>query len=295
MPCFPYPSIPQPIQTPVTLTLKIHNTYRCEPTNLVIPQLKPLPDCEGPKLECFIDDITTCDFKLLGLLGGGCHSLVWKAEINGKVYAIKMFFHLEAHEPSFLMDGLDDDPQDSDEPDPLNDMSQSTIDSLRLHTSSFYNECRVFGRLKELGREDLAIKGYGYLQFYLNDDKVRQHFLPFGDGARRHLAFLGNKDPTDVDVIRRTLQHDDLRIPMMAIVKEWLRNLRELHKSGIVIRDLKWQQYLNGQLADFSFAWTIPHIFGPESGLRPRWSFESMAAWDLKCFQEILDDFCREV
>jgi serine/threonine protein kinase len=338
MPCFPYPSIPQPIQTPVTLTLKIHNTYRCEPTNLVIPQLKPLPDCEGPKLECFIDDITTCDFKLLGLLGGGCHSLVWKAEINGKVYAIKMvsvsfnsplpflyfliiiqFFHLGAHEPSFLMAGLDDDPQDSDEPDPLDDMSQLTIDSLRLHASSFYNECRVFGRLKELGSEDLAIKAYGYLQFYLNDDKVRQHFLPFGDGARRYLAFLGNKDPTDVDVIRRTLQHDDLRIPMMAIVKEWvhpvegdrtsresvkrdmgyrprqLRNLRELHKSGIVIRDLKWQQYLNGQLADFSFAWTIPHIFGPESGLRPRWSFESMAAWDLKCFQEILDDFSREV
>ena len=54
-----------------------------------MPQLKPLPDCEGPKLECFIDDITTCDFKIVGLLGTGAHSQVWKAEINGKVYAIK--------------------------------------------------------------------------------------------------------------------------------------------------------------------------------------------------------------
>ncbi|KAJ9422617.1 hypothetical protein QL093DRAFT_2116435 [Fusarium oxysporum] len=292
-----------------------------------MPQLKPLPDCEGPKLECFIDDITTCDFKLLGPLGSGCHSQVWKAEINGKVYAIKMFFHLGSHEPSFLMDPIDDDFPDPDEPEPLvasSKISQPTIDSLRLHATSFYNECRVFGRLKELGREDLAIKAYGYLQFDLSDDKVQRHFLPFGNGARRHLASLGNKDPTDVDVIRRTMQHDDLRIPMMAIVKEWvhsfegtkwvqliggdwasresvkrdighlprlLRNLRELHKSGIVIRDLKWQQYLDGQLVDFSFAWTIPHIFGPESGLRPRWTFESMAAWDLKCFQTILNEF----
>lgn len=54
-----------------------------------MPQLKPLPDCEGPKLECFIDDITTCDFKIVKMLGTGAHSKVWKAEINGKVYAIK--------------------------------------------------------------------------------------------------------------------------------------------------------------------------------------------------------------
>jgi hypothetical protein len=54
-----------------------------------MPQLKPLPDCEGPKLECFIDDIATCDFKIVGMLGDGAHSRVWKAEINGKVYAIK--------------------------------------------------------------------------------------------------------------------------------------------------------------------------------------------------------------
>ncbi|KAF4499369.1 hypothetical protein FAGAP_4442 [Fusarium agapanthi] len=295
-----------------------------------MPQLKPLPDCQGPKLECFIDDITTCDFKLIKRLGSGCHSQVWKAEINGKVYAIKLFFSLWAREPSFLMDPIDDETHDLDDgyepPEEMGQMSQSTIASLRLHATSFYNECRVFGRLKELGREDLAVKSYGYLQFDLSDEKVQRHFLPFGNGARKTLGFRGNKEPTDEDVIRCLLQHDDLRIPMMAIVKEWvpssegpklvrwppprpdravvkkgighlprlLRNLRELHKSGIVIRDLKWQQYLDGQLVDFSFAWTIPHILGPESGLRPPWSFESMAAWDLQCFQTILNDFDKQ-
>ncbi|KAG9502274.1 hypothetical protein J7337_005101 [Fusarium musae] len=303
-----------------------------------MPQLKPLPDCQGPKLECFIDDIAACNFKLIERLGSGCHSQVWKAEINGKVYAIKLFFSLWAHEPNFIMDPIDDFTHDLDDgyepPEEMSRMSQSTIASLRLHATSFYNECRVFGRLKELGRENLAVKSYGYLQFDLSDEKVQRHFLPFGNGARRTLAFRGNKEPTDEDVIRCLMQHDDLGIPMMAIVKEWvpssegpklvrdvpegrkywlpagedravvkrsighlprlLRNLRELHKSGIVIRDLKEQQYLDGQLVDFSFAWTIPHILGPESGLRPPWSFESMAAWDLECFQTILNDFDKK-
>ncbi|KAF4955582.1 hypothetical protein FGADI_4417 [Fusarium gaditjirri] len=234
------------------------------------------------------------------------------------------------------MDPIDNDiPDLYDDPvlvEPSSQMSQATIDSLRLHATSFYNECRVFGRLKELGREDLAIKAYGYLQFDLTDEKVQQHFLPFGNNTRIGLT-RGNKETTDEDVLRHFMQIDDLSRPMMAIVKEWvdcsgipkyertvingqecwlkkhpdrtvvkrdighlprlLRNLRELHKSGIVVRDLKWQQYLDGQLVDFSFAWTIPHIFGPESGLRPRWTFESMAAWDLRCFQAILDDFDR--
>ncbi|KAM0347404.1 hypothetical protein ACHAPU_004925 [Fusarium lateritium] len=68
-----------------------------------------------------------------------------------------------------------------------------------------------------------------------------------------------------------------------------LRNLHELHSSGIVVRDLKSVKYIDGQLVDFSHAWTIPHIFDPEGGVRPRWVFESMAALDLKCFQQIID------
>lgn len=44
-------------------------------------------------------------------------------------------------------------------------------------------------------------------------------------------------------------------------------------------------QSFNGTLVDFSHAWTIPHIWGPEQGLQPSWAFASMAAWDLFCFQ----------
>ncbi|KAK2692435.1 hypothetical protein QWA68_008447 [Fusarium oxysporum] len=286
-----------------------------------MPPSKPLPDCDGPKLECFLDDITTGDFKILGFLGAGCHSQVWKAEIYGEVYAIKIFSDLGAKEPSFIMSAFDKAPESEDDPEPLvanDELSQSTIDSLRLHATSFYNECRVFGRLKELDREHLAIKAYGYLKFDLDDARVQQYFLPFMQAEQATLARQGKTSPTTADMICSRFQHYDLKTPLMAIVKEWiplrrhqtmphvltqkqmrslprlLRNLHELHKSGIVVRDLKMQQYLDGKLADFSFAWTIPHIFGPESGLRPRWSFESMAAWDLKCFQDMLNCFDRK-
>jgi hypothetical protein len=125
------------------------------------------------------------------------------------------------------------------------------------------------------------------------------------------------KDPEEFErEYIRSMVHawDNDDVPAFGIIKEWipgppkvlsekglrqrrvnqlpqqLRNLHDLHKSGIIIQDLKDQQYLDGHLADFSHAWTIPHTYGPEGGIRPRWMFESMAAWDLKCFQKIIDD-----
>lgn len=67
-----------------------------------MPPSKPLPDCDGPKLECFLDDITTGNFKILGFLGAGCHSQVWKAEIYGEVYAIKIVNAPFDQSPSYL-------------------------------------------------------------------------------------------------------------------------------------------------------------------------------------------------
>lgn len=55
-----------------------------------MPTLKPLPDCEGPKLECFTDDLTKHNFEFLQLLGSGCHSTVVKVDIDGKIYVIKL-------------------------------------------------------------------------------------------------------------------------------------------------------------------------------------------------------------
>ncbi|RKL37158.1 hypothetical protein BFJ72_g7814 [Fusarium proliferatum] len=274
-----------------------------------MPTLKPLPDCEGPKLECFTDDLTKHNFKFLQLLGSGCHSTVVKAEIDGKIYVIKLFFPIFVDEPNFHMAPIDEEICEGDddykEPVTASDkMPQHVIDSLRVQATSFNNECRAYGRLKELGREHLAVKVHGYLRLYIH--QIDEHIQSMIRST------IPDAQYTTLDVME--MNQDEADLPIMAIVKDWipdhrkptgemtreaeqrqinhlprmLRNLRQLHKCGIVVRDLKSQQYYEGHLGDFSHAWTIPHIFGPEGGNRPPWAFASMAAWDLKCFHDMV-------
>ena len=57
------------------------------------PHLKPLPDCEGPKLEPFTQDITAHDFEFLDiphLDDRAVHSVIAKVKIDGQAYCLKM-------------------------------------------------------------------------------------------------------------------------------------------------------------------------------------------------------------
>ncbi|RSL48139.1 hypothetical protein CEP53_009642 [Fusarium sp. AF-6] len=280
-----------------------------------MPTLKPLPDFEGPKLECFTDDLLAHDFKFLTIVGVGVHGVTIKAKINGNLYAIKIFFSEGTTEPCAHLCPLQEFPDEEGEDYSLKERygwSDSLIEKLVLCTTSFNNECRVFGRLKEVGREDLAVGAHGYIQVYLND-RVEEQFK---------IALDNHPVLTDTSGAQ-LMNHTNPEEPLMAIVKDWvpgeeqpahgeitnkegewlrptkfpkmLRDLKELHKCGIVVRDIHAQQYINGTLVDFSHAWTIPHVWGPEEGIQPRWAFASMAAWDLFCFQvEVIRDWNLE-
>ncbi|SPJ81632.1 uncharacterized protein FTOL_09037 [Fusarium torulosum] len=287
-----------------------------------MPTLEPLPPCPGPKLEAFTDDTTKHDLKILDEVGVGSHSTVMKVELDGRLYAIKFFHHMGTlipwHNPGGYFCKERSYNEDWEPLEPTDGLPQSAIDSLLLDSTSFYNECRVFGRLRELGREDLAIKVYGYVRLDMKDDKVRQPFVDYYNNILKPAigaAASGEENAEELEKYYiRTMTHNwNGNEPAFGIVKEWipgpekvlsekalsqrrvkqlpqlLRNLHDLHKSGIIVQDLKTEQYIDGHLADFSHAWTIPHTYGPEGGLRPRWMFESMAAWDLKCFQRIID------
>jgi hypothetical protein len=56
--------------------------------------LKPLPDCEGPKLEPFTQDLAAHDVKFLSTVDefttSMCDSTVFKVRIDGRVYALKV-------------------------------------------------------------------------------------------------------------------------------------------------------------------------------------------------------------
>ncbi|SPO02585.1 uncharacterized protein DNG_05258 [Cephalotrichum gorgonifer] len=75
-----------------------------------------------------------------------------------------------------------------------------------------------------------------------------------------------------------------------------LSKLKALHKCGIVVCDVHADQWVDGVLVDFSTAMTIPHVYGPGGALeRPSWTFASLAAWDLRRFQDDVIDEWNEI
>ncbi|KAJ4123089.1 hypothetical protein NW768_010082 [Fusarium equiseti] len=276
-----------------------------------VPQLTPLPNIEGPKLDPFTQNIDNHNFVIDEFLGTGVHSAVFRVAIDDVPYVVKFFKPEWTHEPCFDMFPLPEEftmrgpiAANANPPQP-----PAIMDVLREQATSFKAECRVYGRLKELGKEHLAVRAHGYLKLFITPELQEQ----WEAGVKR-------KFPNDQywqDECGSALKVLDIRAdpsqPVYAIVKDYvpdhrntgghptaeremkqqqikripqmLRDLHQLHKCGIVVRDLKEQQYYQGKIADFSHAWTVPHITAPENNFRPVWAWRSMAAWDLRCFQ----------
>lgn len=185
------------------------------------------------------------------------------------------------------------------------------------HFIPFYQECRAFGRLKEVNCEHLAVKVHGYVSLKVDQAlelKMRNALwrLPRHPSvpprtARSILITYSEikgivKDWVEPAKYKGGTAIPSHRLDCMLSVSHFprmLKELHEIHQCGIVIRDMSISQYVNGILVDFSMAWTMPHPFGPGGGLEPAWTFQSWAAWDLFCFQtkviDIWNDRLREV
>lgn len=79
----------------VTLEVSLHRKVPLS-RPFSMSRLKPLPDCEGPKLEAFTDDhFAAHDVEFLkALWSDTAHGNVFKTKIDGKVYAIKLVSRL---------------------------------------------------------------------------------------------------------------------------------------------------------------------------------------------------------
>jgi len=128
----------------------------------------------------------------------------------------------------------------------------------------FSCECRVYGRLEEECREDLAVRAYGYLLI------TPEQELEVGKRSRP----ANPSDEPDDDPFGRADERLFPDRPVHAIVKELVtdqdhflpihaaqmwNDLEDLHKIGILVRDITVGNYLGGKLIDFSRAWTVPH------------------------------------
>lgn len=116
------------------------------------------------------------------------------------------------HEPNFELDPIDEDyfveREEKERLTASEKIPQHVVDSLRVHATSFYNKCRAYGRLKELGREHLAGKVHGYLRLYLHqiDDQAQ---------AAIKNTIPEAKWPT-IQVME--MMDDEVDLPIMAIV-----------------------------------------------------------------------------
>jgi len=200
--------------------------------------------------------------------------------------------------------------KDADPPQP-----PAVMNDLREQATSFNAECRAYGRLKEFGKEQLAVKAHGYLrlfitpefqeqwelavatryageQFWINKHKNASRVLGIEDDPSQPVyAIVKDYIPDHRDTGGDPTREREMKQRQIKHIPQMLRNLHWLHRCGIVVRDLKEQQYYEGQIVDFSHAWTVPHITAPRNNLRPVWAWRSMAAWDLRCFQVFIINY----
>lgn len=131
----------------------------------------------------------------------------------------------------------------------------------------FNAECRVYDRLKEESRQDLAVRAHGYLLL-----TPEQEFEVIKRSAQTHPDDPDPEDNPDPWYrMDEPLVHDS---PVHAIVKDlatepnpfsadqvshMCSDLEDLHRLDILGRDIKIANYLGGKLVDFSRAWTMPN------------------------------------
>lgn len=178
--------------------------------------------------------------------------------------------------------------------------------TLYNYSEPFSCECRAFGRLKETGHEELAVKCFGYL--LLDEEHERAMMKQFHGINSNFLDFNGSLDSARPDLLElrwRFLGKDGRPAPIRGIVKEFgkadeplhtrfarkiLRDITRLQQLGMIDIDVAHRQFINGKISDFSTAITIPHFLtNPE--LNPLLTPEWVSAMEFETFQFSVNDY----
>ncbi|KAI1847909.1 hypothetical protein JX266_006022 [Neoarthrinium moseri] len=187
-----------------------------------LPISTDYPDKAGPKLARFRPLVDPLDIVFREEIHRGENALIWIVTCRGYTYALKLF-------------------------------AQS------FDSCPFENECRAYGRLKETGKEHLAIECHGYIVFtssYLNGKGIR---LPQLEGTPQLTdsneemffhALLKDLPPEPVATLDLT------RTQLVQMSKDLLA----VHRVGIFLGgELKPSSYIAGKLVDFGQSKTVPH------------------------------------
>ena len=123
------------------------------------------------------------------------------------------------------------------------------------HGDPFYCECRAYGRLKECGREDLAVKSYGYVILQTIEEQLISEKFGISKWDR---SITEEKKQTPIRaIVKEFIDSGETLEPRM--VPKMMKDLVAINRLGILVWDVREGNYLQGRLVDFSQARTVPH------------------------------------
>ncbi|KAK7962041.1 uncharacterized protein PG986_002866 [Apiospora aurea] len=218
-----------------------------------------LPAVPGPKLYPFKDGGGPLEIKFVQYIGEGLHAYTWTVLINGKLYALKVFNFYERYTIRKRW------------------KVKVSKEEEVAYFDPFNCECRAYGRIREKRLEQYIAKCYGYIMLARND------FEPLWKNPKLWEEYLGyreeHKGRPFPALVKEYIETDPDRYPVLPgrfiynvrptnrffrdakDAKHLIRGLKQIQKSGILIRDINDGNVfpVNGHLIDFSQAWTVPH------------------------------------
>ena len=262
------------------------------------PYGKPLPTCEGPKLNPFHDLKAIVKLKrLISDNDSESHAHVFEASIGSSSYAIKIVRSRPAHLSSnsrtllrlyFLQFKFYD--IEEDRAGLLNrENEQVSDDLLYAHSDPFYNECRAYGRLEEKKLNGkVAVYCYGYITISAEKEEQLDREFDVVDWDRPEEEY--DKPVSQRQPFRAIVKDLVLKdIPLSAkIADKMLTDLKRIRRTGVYPADIVLRNYKAGLLVDFSTARTEPfYLFS----LRPGRQTQMLKDQDLYMWERIRKEF----
>lgn len=181
-----------------------------------------VPDRSSHRLKLNQFHVDAKDVQIKRIIGRGEQGVVFSAEIEGQIYALKVFRELCPYGPE----------------------SMSKRDQMTW-LWPFANECRAFARLHQSGLNGvIAVKCHGWMK--LTDDQLQRV---------RRLAKDVSLSPWSIvkDLINENTGLED--IPFI------LQSIDRLHKERILIADTRPDNFKGKYWIDLGSAQTYPHPF----------------------------------
>ena len=110
------------------------------------------------------------------------------------------------------------------------------------------------------GRQDLAVQAHGYLLLAPEQESEVAKRCSNDDSAdgNSFWRWMDEHYQLPVHAIVKSLADDHLPLTPDQVGDVW-KDLEDLHKLGILVRDITIGNYLGGKLVDFSRSWAVPH------------------------------------